>query len=158
MSSIERKQQKFEFTEGFCVFRLIRTVLYIQVIAVIIDNPTIVLPVAFKVFCRTICYYSLHFYSRPFMDIIYILQKFGGDIITYFHMLQSSSKQNRAELHITDGLGFSNSIDENRRELLASTGEDIASSNNLINFLDLKTWHFTVYMGHFFLSIMFTGK
>lgn len=57
----ERKQRNFEFTSNLCVFRVIRTILYIQIIQLILDNPSAQVPVIYQVFCR----YVIRIYVVP---------------------------------------------------------------------------------------------
>jgi hypothetical protein len=87
------------------------------------------------------------------MDVLYIIQKYGGVIITYLKLLESSSKQHRAEIVITDDLSKHNPY--GRRELQSTGG--LSSPGSIIDFLDLRTWHVLEYVGHYFMSIMFIG-
>lgn len=72
----ETKNQYFEFTNGYHIMRLIRVIFFVQVLGLLIDNPATRLSILFDTFCRGISFYSLHFHSRPFLDIIYIIQLF----------------------------------------------------------------------------------
>ena len=120
LNYLERKSRNFEFTDNLCVMRIVRTILYIQVLEFILDNPSIKIPVVFQIFCRTICYYSVRFYSRPFLDILYILQHYGSAVINYITLLNSNQGQ-KAEFHISD-----------RRELSSSTtSASILSFHNI---------------------------
>ena len=79
----ETKDQYFEFTDGYHIMRIIKTILYIQLIGLILDNPTIQSPVLFHAFCAAICYYSLNFHSRIFLDIIWTVQKFFHELTAF---------------------------------------------------------------------------
>ena len=72
----ETKNQYFEFSNSYHVMRFIRLVLYVQVIGIMLDHPALQWPVVLETFCRAILYYALHFYSRPFLDVIYVVQYF----------------------------------------------------------------------------------
>ena len=76
----ETKYQYFEFSNGYYVMRIIRLILVIQVIALIIDHPSLRMAVMFDTFCRGIAKYSLQFHFRPFLDVIYIIEFFYEQI------------------------------------------------------------------------------
>lgn len=77
----ETKNQYFEFSNSYHIMRAIRLILFIQIIAVIVDNPSIQLSLFFDVCCKAVLSYSIHFYSRPFLDILYIIQYFWHQIV-----------------------------------------------------------------------------
>lgn len=72
----ETKNQYFEFSNGYHIMRVIKLIFIIQVIGLVLDNPSIKLAILFDTFCRGISLYSLKFQSRPFLDIIYLIQYF----------------------------------------------------------------------------------
>ena len=72
----EMKNQYFEFSNGYHIMRVIRLIFVIQIIGLLLDNPSIQIPTLFDTFCRGISFYSIHFMSRPFLDIIYVIQSF----------------------------------------------------------------------------------
>ena len=76
----EGKHRNFEFTSNLSLMRVIRACLFFQVIALICDNPDVQFPPLFNVLCRSPLYYSIRFYSRPFLDIVYLVQLFGMQI------------------------------------------------------------------------------
>ena len=71
----------FEFSDNVAVMRFIRAFLYLQIVGVIIDNTYVELPVLFRVFCRDLLFYVIRFYSRPFIDAIYIFDYYRSNII-----------------------------------------------------------------------------
>jgi hypothetical protein len=76
----ETKNQYFEFSNSYYVMRFIKLVLFIQILGIMIDHPSIQLAVLFNIFCRGILYYSIRFYSRPFLDALYVLHYFWREI------------------------------------------------------------------------------
>jgi hypothetical protein len=77
MEEREKADHTFEFTSNFAVFRLIRMLFTLQFLSILIDNESAVNPVIFRLFCRGPLFYVIRFYSRPFIDAIYILQSYG---------------------------------------------------------------------------------
>ena len=71
----DRRPKSFEFTDCASTMRLVRLVMTIQVIGLIIDDSAVHIPVLFRIACRGILFYSIRFYSRPFIDLSYILQQ-----------------------------------------------------------------------------------
>ena len=71
----------FEFSDNVAVMRFIRAFLYLQIVGVIIDNTYVELPVLFRTFCRDLLFYVIRFYSRPFIDAIYIFDYHRSQII-----------------------------------------------------------------------------
>ncbi len=86
--SPETKNQNFEFSDSYGVMRFIKLVLFIQVIGIMLDNPSTQYSVVFRIVCRGIIYYSMQFYSRPFIDLIYIIQYFLESIIAFVQKQQ----------------------------------------------------------------------
>lgn len=76
----ETKNQYFEFSNSYYVMRFIKLILFIQVLGIMIDHPSLQIAVLFNIFCRGILFYSIRFYSRPFLDALYILQYFWHEI------------------------------------------------------------------------------
>lgn len=76
----ETKNQHFEFSNSYHIMRSIKLIFFIQIIAILVDNPAIKLSVFFDVCCKGFLYYSIHFYSRPFLDILYVIQYFWQHI------------------------------------------------------------------------------
>ena len=70
----ELKSRNFEFTDNSGIMRVLRVVLFLQIIAIVLDSPSMRVPTFFSVFCTKIFFYVLHFYSRPFLDICYVIQ------------------------------------------------------------------------------------
>lgn len=70
----ERKDRTFEFSDSKTVMRIIRLVLVIQVIAFVTDNPSIQIPILFRIISFGPLFYAIRFYSRPFIDFVYVFQ------------------------------------------------------------------------------------
>jgi hypothetical protein len=70
----ERKDRTFEFSDSKTIMRIIRLVLVIQVIAFVTDNPSIQIPILFRIISYGPLFYAIRFYSRPFIDFVYALQ------------------------------------------------------------------------------------
>lgn len=81
------KDQYFEFTDGYGIMRLIRLILYIQTIAIMMDHPSFKMPLMYDITAGGVLYYSLRFYSRPFLDGFYLIEYFWNELLT---LLKSS--------------------------------------------------------------------
>ena len=81
-NSITIQNQMFEFSDSYNIMRWIRLVILLQTIAIIIDNPSFEMSVFFRIVCRGFLLYLLEFYSRPFIDLVYIVQLFYGAIVS----------------------------------------------------------------------------
>jgi hypothetical protein len=77
----DTKNQNFEFSNGYGVMRIIRMVLVLQVISIALDNPSLEMSVLFRIACRGPLFYAIRFYSRPFIDLIYVVQYFLNAVI-----------------------------------------------------------------------------
>ena len=53
-----------------------KLILFLQVIAITIDATDVQLPILFTILCKGPFRYVIRFYSRPILDIIYVLQYF----------------------------------------------------------------------------------
>lgn len=84
----ETKNQYFEFSNSYHIMRSIKLIFFIQIIAILVDNPAIKLSIFVDICCKGFLYYSIHFYSRPFLDILYIIQYF------WQHLVQLIQSQN----------------------------------------------------------------
>jgi hypothetical protein len=69
---------KFEFTDSYKLFRLLKMLLFMQVLALIIDNPAVKIATLFDIISKGLLYYSLRFYSRPFIDLVSLVQYLIG--------------------------------------------------------------------------------
>lgn len=77
----ETKNQNFEFSDGYGVMRMIRLVIVIQIISIAFEDPTQQVSILFRIAVRGPLYYSIRFYSRPFIDLIYLIQYFYVAIV-----------------------------------------------------------------------------
>jgi hypothetical protein len=124
-NALEEIWANFEFTDNLGMMRVIRTFISLQVIGLIIDNPTIELPIVFQILCRTFCFYSIRFYSRPFLDALYCLQYFSVALNKlYVHMTTNDKQARKAKIHIGSSIvdETSYSVYGGHRKLLATTG------------------------------------
>ena len=80
----EVKDRNFEFTSNVNIMRFMRAIFYLQVIALAIDNPSIDIPPLFRILVNGVCFYSLRFYSRPFIDFVYAAQYYYGLVAAVF--------------------------------------------------------------------------
>lgn len=80
----EGKHRNFEFTNNISLMRVVRACLFFQVVALICDNPDVQFPPLFNVLCRSPLYYAIRFYSRPFVDVVYLIQMSG---LQMYHMV-----------------------------------------------------------------------
>ena len=84
------QMKSFEFTNGFFMMRLIRTIVYLQVIAIAIANPSIQLPPTFTMVFDQFFLYLQKWYSRPFLDIVILVQYWSSTLQEYFDLLAQS--------------------------------------------------------------------
>lgn len=77
----ETKNQNFEFSDGYGVMRMIRLIIVIQIISIAFEDPTQEVSILFRIAVRGPLYYSIRFYSRPFIDLIYLIQYFYVAIV-----------------------------------------------------------------------------
>jgi hypothetical protein len=87
------KSKNFEFSDNLSVFRLLKTALFLQIIAIIIDHPRTRTPPIFNMLCSPWLFYTIRFYSRPFVDAVYLLQQFLNKIIEMAQRLNRESDQ-----------------------------------------------------------------
>jgi hypothetical protein len=71
----EGKARNFEFTNNKSVMRVFRVIIFLQMIGFICDNPAVQFPPLFDVLCRTPLFYLIRFYSYPFVDLVYLIQR-----------------------------------------------------------------------------------
>ena len=76
------KDPLFEFSDGYGVMRTIRLILFIQIIAICLDNPSTQYSILYRISCRGVLFYAIRFYSRPFIDVLYLIQVYS-DIAVY---------------------------------------------------------------------------
>lgn len=94
----ETKNQNFEFSDGYGIMRVIRLILVIQIISIALENPSVQMAVLFRITVRGILFYSVRFYSRPFIDFLYVIQYFLEAIINFFLAQSVPSDPNKIEI------------------------------------------------------------
>lgn len=97
----EMKNQNFEFSDGYAIMRLVRLVLVVEVIAIAVDNPSLKLTSVFQIACRGVLFYSLEFYSRPFIDFLYVIQYFYKGIVAFLIAQHVPAAPNQGNTEIT---------------------------------------------------------
>ena len=140
----ELADHTFEFTTNLNVFRFIRMIITLQVIAIMVDKEDMEIPVLFRLFSRGPLFYSLRFYSRPFLDLIYAIQY---------------------DQHLVPNLGIESSVAQakqssgiGRRMLsyVSSYGPKVEPTPVFkadIVFLPDRNWHTIQYYAQFFLGL-----
>jgi Ran GTPase-activating protein (RanGAP) involved in mRNA processing and transport len=137
----EMRNKNFEFTNNLSMMRVIRVFMFYQFIALVIDNPAISLPPVFALFCKTPLSYTLNFYSKPFISIIYVIQNVG---ISALQSLFSFVPTDRDSLP---------NIDSNYRKLLLN---DVVSQFSFeIDFVTPQYWHAISKFAHYFMGFGF---
>jgi hypothetical protein len=159
------KPQNFEFIDSLSLMRLIRLFLFLQVISILVDHNLIFIPPFFQVTCHGLFYYLIHFYSRPFLDLIYIIQFYIKSIKDGIDQVNSRSNQESGhvrtsattESHHTfrrlTGLVVSHicfNFVQMPFFLFRDDGFGVA-----IDFLDERYWHAAKAYSHFFLGLFF---
>ena len=138
-SDIEQEKvrdAKFEFSDSYKIMRLIKLLLFVQVLGILTDNPSIKISVLFSIISRGLLFYSIRFYSRPFIDLIYLVQYFFASLIALVPAAPSSDN-----------------IEITRRHLLANvTQMPEEEVPFFINVLDPESWHAVKIFSHYFLG------
>jgi len=175
--SIADKLKNFEFTNNLHIMRCIRTVVYLQYIAIISDSPYIRMPLIFQTMCRGFLNYLLYWYSRPFLDFVYCIQYFQQTVEDIWKKYFPTD-QAAATIAITRRLdgsdGYHDSFADNNpwrytdvesRVLSAAieptsmptAGVAKADMTGVffINYLSDRDWHSVKHFAHYFLTIAF---
>jgi hypothetical protein len=79
----ETKNQHFEFSDGYGVMRIIRAVMVVQIISVALENPSLEMSALVRITVRGVLFYAIRFYSRPYIDVLYLIQYFLEAIINF---------------------------------------------------------------------------
>ncbi len=89
----ETKNQNFEFSDGYGVMRMIRLVIVVQIISIAMEDPSQEMSILFRIAVRGPLFYSIRFYSRPFIDLLYLIQFFFVAVINFVseHSSESNS-------------------------------------------------------------------
>ena len=88
--------------DGRGIMRLIRMLIVVQIIGILVDSSSITLSAVFKISCRGLLFYSIRFYSRPFLDIVYIIQYFFATITEYFNNQKQNTSSQSTSYVISD--------------------------------------------------------
>ena len=134
----ELKKRNFEFTSNVATMKLVRAFVFIQVIALIFDHPSVRLPPLFRSVCKGLFFYSIHFYSRPFLDLVYIINYFIVALRRYIAANLPSTPNGLPPI----------SYDMPIRRL-----QD--TSEMEISIVEDQTWHEIRYFSHFILGMLF---
>ncbi|RYH21327.1 hypothetical protein EON65_20940 [archaeon] len=146
----ETKDQYFEFSDAYGIMRLIRCIIYVQIVALILDNPALRISHMLDICCRGVLYYSIHFYSRPFLDVIYIVQLFGDGIAKFF--ISQNAPKTPDNVEVTPP-GRRLNVNP-----YTSNGQLVENTPDLTFSLDVvqdQYWHTLQHFAHYFLGLMF---
>ena len=147
----EVKERNFEFTSGDDMMRFLRMIFYVQIIALAVDNPTIILPPLFRIAVEGLCFYSMRFYYRPFLDLIYIIQycytNFVPIAVKYLPFLM--------KLNSFDHWVINSDIPYEDKLKIPKTPRRLGDSNFAVNVEYEHNWHSLKYFAQFFLGIFF---
>lgn len=144
----ETKNQNFEFSNGYGVMRIIRLVIVVQVISIAMDNPSEQIAVMFHIAVRGVLFYAIRFYSRPFIDLLYLLQFFLEAIINAFNKY---IPKDPSKIHVE---GLFRRLNTN--PYLVSERSDVTEPNTVvIDVLDDRSWHAIKHYSHYILGVVF---
>eukprot|EP01038_Epipyxis_sp_PR26KG_P005828 gene5828-8037_t len=137
------KSTIFEFSNSFNVMRLIKLILFVQILGLLVDHPSFKLPILFKIIASGPINYSIKFYSRPFLDIVYIVQYFFDSIVTFFKQQHVPATPNSENIRVVSRMLF--------------IANETSSSNSAftIDFIDAHNWHSIKLFAHYTLGILF---
>ena len=143
--------KNFEFTDNLCVNNVLRMFIFFQIIAVILDSPRLHVPPIFNMVCGPGFYYTLRFYSQPFIDFVYLVQRF---LNAFLETLKTYVPVTPNGVPVVD-TGGTPETPSYRRSLAASENSLYNSDFIVIDFIDEQNWQSYRYMGHFFLGAFF---
>jgi hypothetical protein len=164
----ETKDQYFEFSDSYSVMRVIKCLFFVQILALLIDNPSIELTKVFEILNRGILYYSMRFYSQIIIDIIYLLQSFYGIIVHLISDISSSAPENANSIGIashkttellnttlTNPFNYTSITHGRKLNTNPYLDEDSAPDGELsmdIDFLEDKNWHAVKHFSEYLLG------
>ena len=144
VEEVMHRDAKFEFSDSYKIMRLIKMLLLLQVLGILIDNPSIKISILFDIICRGPLFYSIRFYSRPFIDLLYLVWFFLAAIVTFFEDEVPASPDSE------------NTEVSSRRFLIANVTVVAEEDPPIfINFLDPESWHGVKIFSHYFLGMFF---
>lgn len=146
----EKMSENFEFSNSYGVMRIIKLMLFLQTIAIVIDNPSFEMSILFRIVCRGFLFYSIRFYSRPFIDLIYVIETFLSAIVNGIHYLNKQSPGG----NVFDNIQVSGArrLETNpyRPDRKLNKGQTFT-----VSFTDEANWHALKYYSHYILGITF---
>lgn len=71
-----KNRPNISITDAATVLRIARLIFFLQTLAVIYDHPTVQLPPFCYTFLKGPLYYTTHFYSKPFVDVLFAIRSF----------------------------------------------------------------------------------
>eukprot|EP01031_Cornospumella_fuschlensis_P050687 gene50687-61999_t len=140
----ETKDQYFEFSDAYGIMRLIRCIIYVQVIAFILDNPALRISHLFDICCRGVLFYSIRFYSRPFLDAIYVVQIFGETIAKFVFGQKAPKAPDSVEV-------TSRRLNVNPYTNDGQLIESPPDMNLSLDIVQAQYWHTLQHFAHYFL-------
>jgi hypothetical protein len=91
-NKIQHKKIDIEFTNNFAMIRFVRMIICIQFIAIMLDHPSYQRTYLFNAFCANVASYVYKFYSRVFIDVLYIIEL---SYLSVIRSVQSSTGSGR---------------------------------------------------------------
>ncbi len=143
----ETKNQNFEFSDSYGVMRLIKLILFIQIIGIMLDHPSATYSAMFRIICRGVIFYSMEFYSRPFIDLLYLLQYFLLAIIKFVQSQNIPATPSDGNINI-----------ESRRlnvNPYASSEPTKKTLEFTLDVIDDHSWHTIKQYSHYILGVLF---
>ena len=137
----ELMKKNFEFTNNLSMMRVVRVFMFYQIIALAIDNPAISLPPVFSLFCLTPLRYTLIFYSRPFIGIVYLIQSAAVSVAQRLFKYVPTDRDSIPKL------------DFSYRKL--SVSEVISQFSVKVDFVTPQYWHAIKSYAHYFMGFGF---
>lgn len=147
-----------------------------------VDNPQVQsgIPTLFRITVNGVCYYALRFYSRPFLDAVYVVQYFLSRLISTaskYYATYSSAGSSRVRVSIPSILNFrglSEGVSDNWNsssvvmQIPQNYGHAQSDPNSYVpvsnyetnpiltaDFISEHQWHSIKIFAHYFLGLFF---
>lgn len=173
------KDKTFEFTSSNDIMRMIRMCFFIQIIAIALDNPTVIIPPLFRIAVNGLCFYSLRFFSRPFLDLVYAVQYYSSILVKYANRYVPSGSSTGFSIVVgwnipyidrvlrgTEGSSSGSSGDGGGDATATATaatavgrilaGSSSGSSSETVDVVSDRIWHSLKFFSQFWLAVLFT--
>lgn len=168
-------RNSFEFTDNLALMRLSRMLINLQFLSLMIDNPSVQLPLLFRIVNRGPLYYVGRFYSRIIIDFVYGFQLLVGFLNAQLGSLPARPSKISVEQPqapdvpsapnapdtsgITSG-GVTHYYARQLHRLLSASDYVVmppkaAKMGAEVDFLSERNWHSIKQFSHFVLSALF---